>query len=57
MVGNIVEKMSLGIKKSTASVDKIKETLKKQMENITLSGNYRFLAEIQFQAYLVGRNL
>lgn len=42
--------------KSTASVDKREETLRKQMENITLSGNYRLLAEIPLQAYLVGRN-
>ena len=41
---------------NTASVGKMEETLKKQMENITLSGNYRLLAEIQLQAYLMGRN-
>lgn len=50
-----MEKRSLGIR-NAASVDKIEETLKKQMENITLSGNYGLLAESQLQAYLVGRN-
>jgi hypothetical protein len=47
--------MTFGIGKYCVG-DKMEEILKKPMKNITLSGNYSLLAEIQLQAYLVGRN-